>query len=236
MSAGLKLIGRTQKRLDVLQWPWNQPGDQTWGEPSEEERGLHLQTPGPDHLGCYHLHPHQAQREEISSQTAEREVAPLEPETTPTDRLENGPEIATTLHNQPRPSEDEGRPRREVRKPIRYQDYECYTLQPGQRCLLKGEIATRGRNCKKKELISEKKLGRKELNYLSQSKALNNHLDQSGPLSYLDQSEAPKHWQTTPSSWLCVQLNTGALTGNTYCKKILDINDYRLATMSKESY
>ena len=94
-------------------------------------------------------------RQEITCQTAEREVVPLGPETTPTNQPESGPEIATTPHNQPRPSEEEGRPRREVRRPVRYQDYECYALQPGQRGLKDWKIATRNPIYKEKELVSK---------------------------------------------------------------------------------
>ena len=155
--------------------------------------------------------PHQAQREEISSQMAEEEVVPLGPGTTPTDRPENGPERTTTPHNQSRPREDEGRPRREVRKPIRYQDYECYTLQLRQECLLEGGKATKGRNYEEKELNSKKGLGKKELENLGQSGVSNRQLDQSGTLRHLDQSGASKHRQTTPPSWPCVQLNSEAV-------------------------
>ena len=159
---------------------------------------------------------------------AEREVVPLGPEITPLDRLENGPEVATTPHNQPRPSEEVGRPRREVRKPVRYQDYECYyTLQPAQGCLQEWEIAMRS-DLQRKGINFQEKIRQKGIKLFGPT----------GASSYLDQSEASKHRQTTPPYWPCDQLDIGALPDNTYCKKILDINDYRLtaSTMSKESY
>ena len=69
-----------------------------------------------------------AQREAVADQAIEREVASPGPGIMPPDRAEDRPTAATTPQNPPRPIEETGRPRREVRRPAKYQDYECYAL------------------------------------------------------------------------------------------------------------
>ena len=141
--------------------------------------------------------PCQAQREEITGQIAEREVVLLGPEITPTDQTDNTPETATTPHNPPRPSEEVGRLRREVRRPVRYQDYECYTLQPVQGDMEGWKMATKNPVYNEKELASKEDVkiacrnpvyGGKELIFQKKSiKEKLNYLDQSGASDYLDQ-------------------------------------------------
>ena len=179
-----------------------------------------------------------AQRVDITSQTTEREVVPLRPGITPTDQTESRPAAATTPHNPPRPSEEAGGPRREVRRPVKYQDYECYTLQPVQgdmatknpvykEELVSKEIANRNPVYEKKELIFQEKSVKEKFNYLDQSGA-SDYLDQSGASDFVDQSEASKHRQTWSPSWTCAHLDSDMLPVNTAYEKLTNIVNSKL--------
>ena len=111
---------------------------------------------------------------------------------TPTDRAEDRPTAATTPQNPPRPSEETGRPRREVRRPVKYQDYECYTLQPVQGDRKDWKMAVKNPVCKEKKVVPKEVANRdsvyeKELIFQEKlTKEQFHYLDQSGASDFLD--------------------------------------------------